>query len=230
MESMPLFELALWGALAGFVLFRLWAVLGRKTGNERPPAETIAARRPAEESGVALPPLAKPSPAATGATATAGWAEAGTATPLGVALMALRQADRDFDPETFLSGAKGAHEIIASAFAEGNRAALKDLTDPDIYAAFDRAIAQREAAGLRTEFTYVRLKSAQIVDAALRGRMAEVTVKFESELMSGTRDAEGRVVEGDPTASRIVTDIWTFARDTRASDPNWFLAATQGEA
>jgi predicted lipid-binding transport protein (Tim44 family) len=35
------------------------------------------------------------------------------------------------------------------------------------------------------------------------------------------------VVEGDPNAIEKVTDIWTFRRDSRASDPNWQLVATR---
>ena len=32
--------------------------------------------------------------------------------------------------------------------------------------------------------------------------------------------------KGDPTAIRRITDIWTFARDTASSDPNWKLIGT----
>ncbi|MGV1014233.1 MAG: Tim44/TimA family putative adaptor protein, partial [Methyloceanibacter sp.] len=56
---------------------------------------------------------------------------------------------------------------------------------------------------------------------------AYVTVKFVSELVSVTRDADGEVVEGDPKKVREVTDIWTFARDTASKNPNWKLVATE---
>ena len=40
------------------------------------------------------------------------------------------------------------------------------------------------------------------------------------------RDADGEVVDGDPSAVTSVTDIWAFARNTRSRDPNWTLVAT----
>jgi predicted lipid-binding transport protein (Tim44 family) len=35
------------------------------------------------------------------------------------------------------------------------------------------------------------------------------------------------VVEGDAEQVLDVTDIWTFARNTRSRDPNWTLVATR---
>jgi predicted lipid-binding transport protein (Tim44 family) len=53
-----------------------------------------------------------------------------------------------------------------------------------------------------------------------------VTVKFVSEQVNVTRDSEGKAVDGETAAVSTVTDIWTFARNTRARDPNWALVAT----
>jgi predicted lipid-binding transport protein (Tim44 family) len=53
-----------------------------------------------------------------------------------------------------------------------------------------------------------------------------VTVKFVSEQINATRDRNGAVVDGDPEKPVDVTDIWTFARDTRSRDPNWALVET----
>ena len=74
------------------------------------------------------------------------------------------------------------------------------------------------------------LRSSDIVEAQLNGRNAEVTVKFVSELVSVTRDKAGAVISGDPHGAKNVTDYWTFARDTRSSDPNWKLVATRSES
>ena len=61
----------------------------------------------------------------------------------------------------------------------------------------------------------------------MKKNTAYVTVKFVSELITVTRDAEGEVVEGDPKKVREVTDIWTFARDISSKNPNWKLVATE---
>ena len=60
----------------------------------------------------------------------------------------------------------------------------------------------------------------------MAGRTAHVTVKFVSEQISALYDPAGELVEGDPQAVADVTDFWTFARDTRSTDPNWILVAT----
>jgi predicted lipid-binding transport protein (Tim44 family) len=61
----------------------------------------------------------------------------------------------------------------------------------------------------------------------LRGRTAQVTLRFVSKLITATRDNEGKVVDGNPEKVAEVTDIWTFARDVSSRDPNWKLVATE---
>ena len=60
--------------------------------------------------------------------------------------------------------------------------------------------------------------------------MADVTIRFVSELVNATRDASGKVIAGNPNAVEDVTDVWTFARDTRSRDPNWTLIDTSAAA
>jgi len=40
-------------------------------------------------------------------------------------------------------------------------------------------------------------------------------------------DADGTVIDGNPDQTVEVTDIWTFSRNTRATDPNWALVETR---
>ena len=42
-----------------------------------------------------------------------------------------------------------------------------------------------------------------------------------------TRDSGGEVTDGNANQVTEVTDIWTFARNTRARDPNWTLVETR---
>ncbi len=64
-------------------------------------------------------------------------------------------------------------------------------------------------------------------EAELQGRTAFVTIKFISEQVNVVRDSDGEVVEGDPNHGTKITDIWTFARNTRSRDPDWTLVATR---
>jgi predicted lipid-binding transport protein (Tim44 family) len=56
-----------------------------------------------------------------------------------------------------------------------------------------------------------------------------VTVRFVTEQINVTRDLDNKVVEGDPDHVTRITDIWTFARNTRSRDPNWALVETSTE-
>jgi len=91
---------------------------------------------------------------------------------------------------------------------------------------FSRAIRDREQAGETLEDTLVGIKSADIVEAYLEGRMVNITIKFFSDQINATRDENGDVVDGNPNAVIEVTDFWTFARDTKSRNPNWTLIAT----
>ena len=61
----------------------------------------------------------------------------------------------------------------------------------------------------------------------MRGKTAQVTVRFVSQLVSVTRDKDGAVIDGNPDKVTDVTDVWTFARDITSRDPNWKLVATE---
>ena len=70
------------------------------------------------------------------------------------------------------------------------------------------------------------MKQLDIVEAELAGRTARVTVKFVSDQINVIRAHDGSIVDGDPEHPIEKTDFWTFARDTRSTDPNWVLVAT----
>jgi predicted lipid-binding transport protein (Tim44 family) len=209
--------------VAGIVLFRLYTVLGRRTGNERPREDfRLSGPQPAPgapDNVVKLPDraAAKPEPA-----------REGTSDPVAGALLDIKLADRNFETEHFVSGAKAAYEMILTAFAKADKATLKPLLSDEVFTAFDSTIAGRDQRGERVTFTFVGYKDAKIAHAALKGRTAEITVAFGAQFISSTTDAQGTVIEGDPKNVRDVTDVWTFARDVRARDPNWTLVATSG--
>ena len=150
------------------------------------------------------------------------------ADPVARGLFDIKLADRDFDADHFLAGTRAAYEIIVTAFARGDRAALKPLLSSEVYAAFDQVITGREHGKQTIEFTFVGFKDVKIVHAALKNRAAEITVAIGAQFISATHGADGQVVEGDTKSVRDVTDVWTFTRDVRARDPNWLLVATSG--
>lgn len=148
------------------------------------------------------------------------------ATPLTRALLDIKLADRSFDETHFMSGARAAHDMIVTAFAKGDREALKPLLSDEVFATFDSEIRAREQRKERMDFKVAGLKSSRFTNAELKGRTAEVTVTFESDIISARYNSAGKLIEGDAKTPHTVTDVWTFARDTNARDPNWKLVAT----
>ena len=63
--------------------------------------------------------------------------------------------------------------------------------------------------------------------AELDGKVSRISLRFVAELISCTRDKDGKVIEGDPTEVQTIRDAWTFARDVSSRDPNWKLVATE---
>ncbi len=219
-------------AVAILVFFRLRSVLGRRTGNERPrfdPYIAPDAPAPRERDNVVAMPRVQEQPAEIERQTQSVDDRIAAHSGSGEALEPLRQiaaADRSFDAASFLNGAKAAYEMVVTAYAKGDRETLHNLLSPEVYDSFNAVISEREAQGETTEFSFVGLASANIIDAQLSGRIAHVTVQFVSDLITAVRDRAGHVVEGDEKAVRRVTDIWTFSRDIGSPNPNWRLVAT----
>ena len=128
-------------------------------------------------------------------------------------LDAIAAADSNFDGKHFLTGARAAYEMIVNAYAEGDRRTLKNLLAREVYDGFESAIAEREKRGETVESRFVSIDNADITAAELRGRNAQVTVRFQSKLVSVTRDKDGKVIDGNAEKVTDITDVWTFARD-----------------
>ncbi|MCG8441928.1 MAG: Tim44/TimA family putative adaptor protein [Caulobacterales bacterium] len=200
-----LIEFILFASVAVFFALRLYMVLGRRTGHQPRPADASANTR--ESAGA---PRLGPRPAFTG--------------PGAAGMEAIRAADGVFEPEAFLTGARGAYETIVAAFADGDRELLKSLLSASVNKKWTEAIDAREAAGRRQVSDLVRIERAEIEDARLDDTRAQVSVRFEADIASGQTDADGVVLEGDPTHIARVAEIWTFERDVESRDPNWVLA------
>lgn len=220
-EGFQFIEIIFFAMVAVFIILRLRSVLGRRTGHERPAAKPFAHGRAQQQQNrddnvVTLPERERRQDEREEPAAAGGAREVG-------------KIDPTFDAAGFLSGARTAYDMVLSSFASGDTDTLRALLDEDVYTNFQRAIAERERASQTLETTLVAIKSADIVESRAVGRMAEVTVKFVSEIVNVTRDSDGKVVSGDPRRVQDITDFWTFARDTRSSDPNWKLIATRSE-
>ncbi len=217
------------------IFFQLRNVLGRRTGNERPPFDPYTAGRNGSrkeqgangENVVSLPRrkgAAEPDQIYADIDKVAK-----PGTELNKGMRAIRDADPSFAPKSFVDGAKMAYEMIVMAFADGDRRTLKNLLSREVYEGFVSAIDEREKRKEKIESSFVGIDDMTIIAAEMKGSEAHVTLRIVSELISATRDSAGEVIDGDPETVAEVKDVWTFARDTRSRDPNWKLVATEAE-
>jgi predicted lipid-binding transport protein (Tim44 family) len=234
-ESFQGLEILIWAAIAGFVLYRLRSVLGRRTGNERPPRDPLSRKssptgaqsESASDSVIALPKRAKAHQADSRMKAQSIGVDPNS--PIADTLSRIRVADRYFEPGEFLDGARTAYAMIIHAFAVGDEAELKPLLSKDVMANFRRAISSRVSKGETVDSHVADIIEADIKDAQLNGSTADITIRFESDIVRCVRDSENRVIEGDPSEPSRVIDVWTFSRDVESDDPNWTLVATSTE-
>jgi len=215
------------------IFFQLRNVLGRRTGNERPPIDPYTAGRtrekdPAKTDNVVALPRKRGAGEADESYAAID-AMAPPPSDLNKGLRAIRDADAGFDPKGFVDGAKMAYEMIVMAYADGDRKTLKNLLSREVFDGFVAAIGERENRAEKIQSSFVGIDKADIVSAEMKGGEAHITLRIVSELISATRNKAGEVIDGDPETVAEVKDVWTFARDTRSKDPNWKLVATEAE-
>lgn len=241
-------DLIIFAAVAVFLGWKLYSVLGRRTGNERsidpfatPPAPGQAPEGKPGKPGEATVRAVPRGDAAAGDDRPARddrqvlpreqrqleavIAQSPEAARKG--MEAIRAADPDFDGVSFLAGAKVAFDMILSAFAAGEAAALKPLLAPDVWQQFSSAITDRQRRKYTLKTTLVGITGLELMDAEMKGPDARIKLKFTSQQVNVTQDGEGRIVDGHPNEVATITDIWTFSRPVTARDPNWVLVATE---
>ena len=216
-------DIILFAMIAAFLVLRLRSVLGKRTGHQRRRPNFASDNRKItskEDKVVETPPKSKMESENTDNTND-------LPDPIAACLSTVREVDPTFDSENFISGAKAAFEIVVNGFADGDKDSLRGLLNNEVFENFCEAIDEREATGNRLETVIVGIKEINILEARVGGSTAFVTVKVLSEQVNVTRDNSGAVVDGDENRVAPVTDIWTFARNTRAHDPNWTLVETR---
>ena len=227
-EGFQFFDIIIFAAIAAFLVLRLRGVLGKRTGHEQPnkydPFRKEKSEEGSQDKVIQLPDRGT-GPAEATDEDEEPVAEPGS--PVAAGLTQIKLADRSFEPAGFIQGARMAFEMVIGAFAQGDTRTLRPLLSNDVYEDFAGAIKAREEANETLETTLVGIDEADIIEAELQGKTAFVTVKFVSEQVNVTRDAKGEVVDGDESHVASITDIWTFARNTRSRDPNWTLVATR---
>lgn len=236
-------EILLYALVAAGLVFWLRSVLGTRHGDERqrpnpftsqPPADNRAdTAKPGMTAGLDAPldngamagDLAQPGPLALPRDGRVSLGDPGLET----ALAGILRLDRGFNLAHFAQGAQDAFVMIVEAFAANDRDLLKSLLSPDLYQAFDGAIAAREAEGQAMVTEIHAIRQTQITEVTMQDKMAFITLRFVADETSVIRDRDNAVISGHPDRVSETIDIWTFGRDVRSKDPTWFLFATREE-
>ncbi|MCU9848070.1 Tim44/TimA family putative adaptor protein [Defluviimonas sp. WL0024] len=215
--SNALIQLLVLAGIAIFLILRLRSVLGTREGFEKPPstAPLPGARKGKFEVIEGGPDRDITDHVEEGSDAAR-------------ALAAMKQVEPSFSVSEFLTGARGAYEMILMAFEKGDLSKVQPFLSEEVYDTLAEVVATRASRGLTVtaEFMGTREVSVQRAEFDRRTGEAEVTVRFASELISAARDASGEIVEGNPNEVRRQRDVWTFARKMGQNDPNWQLVAT----
>ncbi|PTE16608.1 Tim44/TimA family putative adaptor protein [Pseudogemmobacter blasticus] len=213
-----LIQLLVLAGIAIFLILKLKSVLGTRDGFEKPPVPLDAVK----------PRVQRDFEVIEGGPDRDIIDHVPDGSSSAKALAAMKLVEPAFSVGTFLQGARGAYEMILTAFEKGDLDSIRPFLSDDVEASFAEVIAAREREGLTIESNFVGLKEMTLQEATFtRGsEMAEITVRFVGELSSVVRNKAGEVVEGDPKALKRQRDVWTFARKMGADDPNWQLVAT----
>jgi predicted lipid-binding transport protein (Tim44 family) len=214
----PILQLLVLAGIAIFLILRLRSVLGTREGFEKPPMprQTDSQREGLEleviESGPdhdIIDNVPEDSDAAK-------------------ALAKMKRIDNRFSVNEFLQGARGAYEMILTAFENSDMDDIKPFLSEDVFEAFASVVASRREQGLDIDFTFVGVSELKLKDADFdeMTNEAELTVRFLGEMTSVVRDSAGDIIEGSPSDIKRQRDVWTFARTMGSSDPNWILVAT----
>lgn len=200
-----MYEVILYAAIATVICAMLFSVLGKNVGKGPEDAfdPTKFMAKPEEEKPAVIDPLE----------------ESGDFP----AIAAIRGFDPSFSLTRFLDQAQGAYAIILESFAEADRTLLGELLTDKVYKVYDQAITDREVKNLTQVTDLARLIHSEVVDVSCNGAKARISVKFDAELTSALKDAEGNIVQGDPDLLSLSSEVWAFERDMKGKSPNWLL-------
>lgn len=213
-----LIQLLVLAGIAIFLILKLRSVLGTRDGFEKPPVPLEDVR----------PRLRRDFEVIEGGPDRDITDHVAEGSDAARALAEMKKAEPAFAVGEFLQGARGAYEMILTAFEKGELDRIRPFLSDEVEASFAEAIAAREAAGLTIEANFLGIKELTLHDATFNAdsRMGEVSVRFVADQTYVVRNKAGEIVEGSPREVKKTRDTWTFARRMGSDDPNWQLVAT----
>lgn len=170
--DLQFFDIIIFAAIAGFIIYRLRSVLGKRTGFQKDLSQNKPQQDKKTETKKEIPSLLDNQ----------------------LKLQEVYKNVTDFDHKQFIEGAKKAFEIIITSFNNGDKKNLKNLVSKDVYTAFEKAIDDKQNDP-SSQFYSLIVES--IEDAKVDSDTISISINFISEQMLG--DDEGKIVKNKDT-------------------------------
>ena len=140
----------------------------------------------------------------------------------------MKEFDKDFSVNKFVSGAKMAYEIILMAFEKGDEKKLKNLLENKVFESFKSVIDKRKKDGFTVDAKFIGMRDIRIIDVSFspKTKIADVKLSFKSEITTVVKDSKGTIVEGHPDEIKKQKDIWVFTKNLSEKSPIWLLKST----
>ena len=172
--DLQFFDIILFAAIAGFIIYRLRSVLGKRTGFQKKQTDHQPKYKELkeEEQNQKIPSLLDNQ----------------------LKLETVYKNVSNFDHKQFLDGAKKAFEIIITAFNNGDKKTLKNLVSQDVYNAFEKAIDEN-TNNPSAQFYSLIIDSVE--NAKVENNTISISLNFISEQM--LNNDEGKIVKNKDT-------------------------------
>jgi predicted lipid-binding transport protein (Tim44 family) len=124
----------------------------------------------------------------------------------------IRSQDIDFDFDKFMNGVRKAYIMAIKAIAEADLATLEFLMESDVYIRLQQDIEKSKLSALINKNSVQDIEQMTLVDAALYGDRAVLTVDIHSQQIAYTEDSNGNLISGSPDQSIAKSHKIMFSR------------------
>ncbi len=162
--ELQFFDIIIFAAIAGFLIYRLRSVLGKRNGFEKKAINRNETKQKNVEEETKVPSLSEKE----------------------IKFENIYKTINTFDHKQFLEGAKKAFEIIITSFNNGDKNTLKSLVSNDVYRAFEKAIDSNQN---NPKAQFYSLIIDGIEDASVNDGKISISVNFTSEQMLNNDEA-----------------------------------------
>ena len=210
-------EILLFAVLSVYLFYRLWNVLGTRTGQEK---QRSWDRSEASKDNVIILPQKNPPQQPTSEVTT------DIQDPFVQQVKSIQKFINDFTIERFEIGACNAFRSVVGAFAQGNIERLEKLVGPKVLKGFQTAIKARDRQK-QTMNIDIKNIEVEVENINLTKSIAQILVCFTSDQVVTTVNKAGEIIDNTNQLTNRMIDRWTFEKDLSETGLVWLLIKTE---